>query len=101
MGMGIIARDSLGNVWGSMCSYMKYLTDPATVEAYAARWGVEFCRDMGFQSFILEGDAQVRQSKQVEKVDQGNYSSLIEDIYPAKLSSFQSWRVNFACQKRK
>jgi ribonuclease HI len=60
MGMGIIARDSLGNVWGSMCSYMKYLTDPATVEAYAARWGVEFCRDMGFQSVILEGDAQVK-----------------------------------------
>jgi hypothetical protein len=58
MRVGLIIRDHQGQVRATKCSYQQYLTDPATAEAFAARQGADFCRNLGFQSVWMEGDAQ-------------------------------------------
>jgi hypothetical protein len=52
----------------SMCSYKPYLTArPSYIaEAFAARQGVELCRDMDLHTLVLEGDAQVPHSSSSE-----------------------------------
>ena len=68
-GLGVIARDSGGNVLGALQTVVKEVMEPVVVEAYAAAKALEFGKDMGFQKIILEGDAlkviqQLNQSEQ-------------------------------------
>lgn len=57
MGVGAIVRDSKWNVFAYLCIYKPYIADPTIDEAYAVWKVVEFSRDLGFQNFIIEGDA--------------------------------------------
>jgi len=59
MGVGLIARDHTGQVRAPLCTHKPYVIDPTTAEALAARQGVELCHNLGFQSIVLEGDAQL------------------------------------------
>lgn len=78
-----------------MCTYKSYVSDPTIAEALAARHGVEFCRDLGFPSIVLEGDAQeIVSALGNEAQCLGKYMSLIADARDL-LTSFQSWFVSY------
>lgn len=57
IGIGVIVRDSEGNVCGSLQANKSVLKNLFTVEAIALWQAICFCIDAGFHSFILEGDA--------------------------------------------
>jgi ribonuclease HI len=58
MGVGIVAMDSSRNVKAAMCSFLPDVTDPIVAESLGARKALEFRRDMGFSSIVLEGDVR-------------------------------------------
>jgi hypothetical protein len=58
MGVGIIARDEMGEVKAALCTTLPYIQNPSVAEAYGARRAVEFAREMGFSSIIIEGDSR-------------------------------------------
>jgi hypothetical protein len=94
LGIGLIARDNLGRVKGSMCYASKYLLDPSVAEAFGARLGAEFDRRMGFDPIFLEGDAQeVVRVLQCEEGRLCPYGSIIADMH-AVLAGFHSLKVN-------
>jgi ribonuclease HI len=95
MGVGLVARDSTSKVQASICNFLPSLTDPAAMEAYAARQGAEMSRDMGFRKILLEGDAQVIvQAINSAGACSARYASIIDDTRDI-LQSFSSWRVLF------
>jgi hypothetical protein len=51
-------RDHSGHVRAFMCTIEPYVLDSTVAEALAARQGVKFCRDLGIQSILLEGDTR-------------------------------------------
>jgi hypothetical protein len=57
IGLGIIARDSVGNFLGARCLTQKIMTDPHTAEALATSCAVSFSKDVGFFNVVFEGDA--------------------------------------------
>ncbi len=61
-------------------------------EAIAAI-GVEFCREMGFSTIVMEGDAQELVTA-LGKADQCSsaYGSIIQDAR-TRLSTFQAWTI--------
>lgn len=79
MGVGLIARDYLGNVRASSCSFRPYVSDPTIAEAIGAKEGMTLGRDMEFQLIVLEGDAQgiVLAVRHVDCL--GRYRSIIAD----------------------
>jgi hypothetical protein len=56
MGIGVLIRDEMGNVIAGMSKPFMALHEPASAEALAALCAVEFCKDVGRQDIILEGD---------------------------------------------
>lgn len=95
MEVGLIARDHIGNVRASMWSFHPYISDPSTAEAFVARQGVALCRDLGFQSIELEGDAyEIVSALKKEDVCSGKYGSLIADARNL-LMSLWDWAVSY------
>lgn len=88
IGIGPVACDHLGGVYGVMCSTVAYILDSALAEAMAARKGVEFARRLGLWSFTLKGDFMliVEALKKCD-VSFGIYGGVVCDII-SKLSNF-------------
>ncbi|XP_062176144.1 uncharacterized protein LOC133881222 [Alnus glutinosa] len=93
MGVGIIARDELGEVRAALCTALPYIQNPSVAEAFGARRAVEFARERGFSFIVIEGD-----SREVV-LALGNsgdccvsYGDLISDAR-ALLSSFLHWKI--------
>jgi hypothetical protein len=59
MGIGVVARDSLGRVVAAKAKVFPYIADPATGEALGARLAVSLGCELGFTDVILEGDSLV------------------------------------------
>jgi ribonuclease HI len=57
IGIGIVVRDSLGEVVGARCILQKIDLDPKAAESMAALKAVLFCKEVGFSQVIFEGDA--------------------------------------------
>jgi ribonuclease HI len=57
MGVGLAVKDSLGPLMAALCMTQPYISDPATAEAFAARRGIQLCRELGIRNIILEGDS--------------------------------------------
>jgi ribonuclease HI len=95
MGVGLVARDSRGQVQVSLCHFMPYLTDPTVAEAFAARRGVELCSAMGFTAVIFEGDSQmIVKALLVDETQPSSFDSIVADTQ-LLLSSFPQWQVRF------
>lgn len=95
MGVGLVARDSRGQVQVSLCHFMPYLTDPTVAEAFAARRDVELCSAMGFTAVIFEGDSQmIVKALLVDEAQPNSFDSIIADTR-LLLSSFPQWQVRF------
>jgi len=58
MGVGIIARDELGEVRAALCTTLPYIQNPSVAETVGARRAVEFARERGFSSIVIEGDSR-------------------------------------------
>jgi ribonuclease HI len=57
IGMGIVARNCMGEVMGAKSVIRPIMVDPKIAEAMAALWTVLFCKEVGFIDVIIEGDA--------------------------------------------
>jgi ribonuclease HI len=65
--LGIVDRDHEGFVIAARSTIRNMIADSAVAEAFAAFHAVEFCREMGFNDIILEGDAlQIGMATKVE-----------------------------------
>jgi ribonuclease HI len=94
MGVGVIARDSTGQVLASMCTTMPFITDPTVAEAVAAWRAVQFCIEHDFQDIFLEGDAlEIVQALHQDTPNRSRYGQLIEDTRDC-LNSRHSWVVS-------
>jgi pantoate kinase len=94
MGVGIMARDSLGRVVAAMCAFLPYMRDPTTAEAIGARRAVEFGHELGFNSIELEGDVrEVVLALESAEVCEAAYESIIMETH-LLLESYQFWMVN-------
>ncbi|XP_059451173.1 uncharacterized protein LOC132181948 [Corylus avellana] len=59
IGIGIIIRDFKGLVCAALSQTIEIYTEVATAEAMGALRVIEFCKDIGIQEVIFEGDAEV------------------------------------------
>jgi hypothetical protein len=73
IGIGIVARDNIGNVLGARAVLKHVVAAPKVVESMAALEAILFCKVAGFMEVILEGYA-----KQV--FDDVNSASLILNV---------------------
>jgi ribonuclease HI len=55
--VGVIIRDGNGQVIATLCKTLMANLDPVKAKATAALKAVKFCRDVGCQDVILEGDS--------------------------------------------
>ncbi|KAF5462772.1 hypothetical protein F2P56_018753 [Juglans regia] len=55
--IGAVIRDQMGLVVGTLQAQKVLFVDSFMAEAYALMLAVIFCRDMGIQDIIMEGDA--------------------------------------------
>lgn len=91
-GVGLIVRDFMGQVCAACCSVQEGCPEPTVAEAMGALTAVEFCRDLGFQKIVLEGDSK----SVVQAVNGGTpwckFGQIMEDIH-AILPGFRSWKA--------
>jgi hypothetical protein len=81
IGMGVIARDSVGEVVVMNSVPMDFVQDPSLVEALAARQAVELSLAMGLENCIFEGDAlEVIKAINQEEPCRGVISQIVNDI---------------------
>lgn len=88
VGIGVILRDSAGDILASLCQSYHCAVQPCVAEAHALRRAMEFCEELGFSNVSFEGDSQsIIQA--INSVDENwmCYGQLIEDI-----RRMQSWR---------
>ncbi len=72
-----------------------YISDPATAEAFAARRGIQLCRELGIRNIILEGDSlEIVTAMQKDEGWAQAYSSIVDEAR-ILLSSFQSLEIKF------
>jgi ribonuclease HI len=58
VGIGVILRDERGQVLAAMSKTRNGTLEPSTGEAFATSTAICFCRDIGVQRVVLEGDAK-------------------------------------------
>lgn len=92
-GFGVIVRDHDGMVCAALSKTMEVCPDPTTAEAMGALCAVEFCRDLGLQDMIREGDLKpVVQALKDNGPPWCKYGQVICDIH-AVSTGFRSWTV--------
>jgi len=57
IGVGIVARNSLGDFVGGRSIMQNIETDSRIAESFAALMAVLFCKELGLSEVIFEGDA--------------------------------------------
>jgi ribonuclease HI len=77
VGLGLIARDSQGNCFAAQCMSLEIKIDVAEAEAMAVANAVIFCKEMGYNNVIFEGDAmQVIKAIEVEGPCMSSYGHI-------------------------
>ncbi|XP_042983169.1 uncharacterized protein LOC122312591 [Carya illinoinensis] len=80
VGVGIIVRDSDGEILACLCISVNYLLKPACAKAYALRRAMFFCLELGCTNAVFEGDSLIvvnaANSEDEMSID---YSVIIED----------------------
>jgi hypothetical protein len=93
IGMGVIARDSVGEVVVMNSVLMDFVQDPSLAEALAARQAVELSLAMGLKNCIFEGDAlEVIKAINQEEPCRGVISQIVNDIKTLLLQG-GSWEM--------
>ncbi|XP_059431532.1 uncharacterized protein LOC132165040 [Corylus avellana] len=93
MGFGVVVRDHEGLVCAALSKTMDGCPDPTTAEAMGALCAMEFCRDLGLQDLILEGDSKVVvMALKNTGPNWCSYGQVISDIVEVA-HGFRSWTV--------
>ncbi|XP_062171134.1 uncharacterized protein LOC133876926 [Alnus glutinosa] len=93
MGVGIVSRDSNGQVIASKCSYHRYVSNSLVAEAFGAKLCVEFGILLGMKSVVLEGDAVgVVNALNRNVANEGIVSNLIAETC-LQLENFDRWTI--------
>jgi ribonuclease HI len=93
MGAGFVVRDSRGMVCAALRKTFKIFQELVIGEGMAALAAVEFCRDIGLQEILLEGDSLVIVKVLKEQVDSwSRYGHITTDIQWV-LRRFRRWDV--------
>ncbi|XP_038719958.1 uncharacterized protein LOC120012588 [Tripterygium wilfordii] len=80
-GMGVVIRDSTGDLLGSQALSRPIALSPTMAEAEAALSAVWFALDMGFRDIVLEGDSQlVIRDLQSEESGLTEWCGIIKEI---------------------
>jgi ribonuclease HI len=80
IGIGIIARNSQGEVVASMSAPKCYIIALDIAGAVAALRAITFCRELGFTRVVLEGDAiQIVQVLKSSTHNWNSYGHLIKE----------------------
>jgi ribonuclease HI len=91
MGVGVIVRDDHGRVHAAVSKTLDTFQEPVHGESFAALQVVEFCRDLGLQEVIFEGDSlQVINMILDHEESWCRFGQVIADIKTV-LGSFQRW----------
>lgn len=94
MEIGVVIRNSNGEVLASLAAPKASIIAPDTAEAMAALKAVSFSRDLGFTKVVLEGDAlSVVQGLRSPGRNYSRYGHLIEEAR-SLLNGLQHWSVN-------
>ncbi|XP_042973040.1 uncharacterized protein LOC122304840 [Carya illinoinensis] len=95
VGIGIIVRDSEGEILAYLCSKLSIVVKAVVVEAYALRRAMFSYLELGLQKVMLEGDSQVVVKDTNDNVDiWADYVVIIEDTRRL-MKNNMSWSVNF------
>jgi hypothetical protein len=92
LGYGCVIRDFSGNLQAASCHVEFLMADPVVGEALAALHTMEFCRDNGFSSIVLEGDSLLIQAIDNTGVNWNMIGFIIDDIRII-LKRFMWWRI--------
>lgn len=90
-GLGVIILDHKGQVMGTLCAKKRLYTKPFIAEAIGLLEAVCFCKEAGFTSVILKGDAlQVVKLLGEKTIDWSEGGCIINDTRQF-LNSFTHW----------
>jgi len=93
LGIGIIVRDTNGNIFAASSSSILANVEPVVAESMAALHAIEFCCGRGLIKIILEGDSlQVVSAIKKQGFIWATHRQIIADIQDV-LRFFQSWEV--------
>jgi ribonuclease HI len=93
MGVGVVARDYRGDIIGALCRRLESCPDPVHAESMGAVMAAEFCRDLGLQDVVLEGDSLlVVKALKCERPNWSPYGQTIEDAR-GLLFTRRNWMV--------
>lgn len=80
MSIGVIVRDSSGEVLAILSAPKMYIIDPVNVEASVTLRAAVFCKELGLQMVELEGAAlQIIQALHKDGMNWSIYGTLIDD----------------------
>ncbi|XP_059456501.1 uncharacterized protein LOC132186539 [Corylus avellana] len=95
MGLGVVIRDSWGNMLAAECVVQEGCLASAVAEAKAFLLAIRLCHDLCLTQVHFEGDAKsVIDSVNSEAKDCSWMGHIIEDI-KLELRVFQQWKLTF------
>ncbi|XP_030940101.1 uncharacterized protein LOC115965032 [Quercus lobata] len=99
-GLGVVVRDSMGEVLASLVENIPLPQTVANVEAAVARRAIMLARELNLSSIILEGDSEIiNRAIQAEEQSLASYGNLIEEI-KLHAESFLSFRISLVRRNR-
>jgi ribonuclease HI len=93
MGLGIVVRDSFGNLLAARCETWLGCLAPMVAEAKAVLLAIQLCLEMGFLKVYLEGDVKIVVDA-INSVDVGKswLGHVTKDI-EVELKSLVHWKL--------
>ena len=80
-GLGLVVRDSEGNILGGTCSFLSNVTAPDLIEAYAGRFACEFVSNYNLSPVIFEADClKLVTASGSEEDDDSDFGLILEDV---------------------
>ncbi|XP_040994261.1 uncharacterized protein LOC121240796 [Juglans microcarpa x Juglans regia] len=99
MGMGIVVKDSKGEVIASLCGTQGSVTSPFIAEFNTLWRTMDLCSELGIQDVIIEGDAKVLiNAIKAETEDESWRGQLVEDM-KHRWKNKKQWVLKFRYQK--
>ena len=88
-GIGVVVRDSAGNVRASMSQQLSQAYSAEEIETVAACKALQFASDIGIRVAVLEGDSQILMRRLGENVEVLSYSGAsLNDVH--RFSNFHN-----------
>ncbi|KAF5461926.1 hypothetical protein F2P56_017985 [Juglans regia] len=95
IGIGIVIRDSNGEVMVTVCSRKDHVISPFIAECQALKRSIDLCKELGFGAVMMEGDAKgMIETVLAKEADESEYGQLIEDTKRAFAQGIH-WSLSF------